>query len=164
MKQTPLGRMLPIHEVRERRALRFLHEQQALHARAFEFQLSSALTVMKLKAEVSGAMGSFTADAPIWAVELQTLNRHLAQLEAHLVEADSEFQRAKGRVDEALANVQQAQRAHALTVLGSHKLKTAAQALAKSVGIAKASRNEGMADDEFILAWQVNSPKPEKTR
>lgn len=164
MKPTQLGRMLPIHEVRERRASRFLHEQQALHARAFEAQLASALAAMKLKAERAGVLQALTADAPVSALELQTLSRHMAQLEAQGVQAEAELELAKARVDEALCSVQQAQRAHAVTVLSSHKLKTAAQALAKSVRHAQAARLEGMADEEFIIAWQAHAPRPETTR
>lgn len=155
MSKNTLQALLPIHALRERRALRLYHEQQQAHAQAVQAEaetrgeqqrldLAAAIT----RASIGAAGDASPADMQ-WQLQMADDLKAQAQVKAEaLPQLSEQVQRLHGEMDEARA-------AHLARVRGHRKVELASEHWAKKANRVLAQRAEQQADDDFAVRWAV---------
>lgn len=160
MKQH-LQALLPIHALRESRALRHCHEQQAAHELALAVEASATAERARLQRESDEALGSAVGSAVAGAVASGTLRAGDAQWALH---RSAELKQRADAVDSTLPELashtrraadaeQQARAAHAARVRAHRKVCEAARRVSAREAQADAATVEQRMDDDFAPRW-----------
>lgn len=151
-----LARLLPLHDARERRALRQSHEHSLAHERALAVQVGAARLVQRLAQDHEKARDHALGGKAIVAADALAAIEHAAVLAARLVRARESLATRTEAADRALELARSARQAYANLVRVNHMVRDAARAqnLAQSQlqNAAQALRD----DDDYTPVWWAN--------
>jgi hypothetical protein len=154
--RNPLRALLPVHALRESRALRRLHEQTAALELALAAEGKTQVDQRRFERESNEAIAAAAAAAPMLAADAQWATHRAAmskQRAADCARALPALTEASGK---ALASRHEARVVHAATVRGHQKMREASRALSNRDDLARAAAAEQHADDEFAPRWFAN--------
>lgn len=156
MKQH-LQALLPIHALRESRALRHCHEQQAAHELALAVEASATAERARLQRESDEALGSAVAGAvasgTLRAGDAQWALHRSAELKQRADAVDSTLPELASHTRRAADAEQQARAAHAARVRAHRKVCEAARRVSAREAQADAATVEQRMDDDFAPRW-----------
>lgn len=148
-----LSRLLPVHDARERRALRHSHELALVHQRALRDQLVAQRAVLRLKRAHAQAQALALGSDTISAHQALAAIEFAAALLLRTDRAQSVLDTRAMAAREALDQLRQARAAYAQQVRVSHMMSDAAAAQARAQAHGQAAAQELRDEDEFAPVW-----------
>jgi hypothetical protein len=158
--KNPLRALLPIHALRESRALRHCHERNAAFELTLAAEMRAAADRARAERESNEAIAAAVAAVPMCAADAQWAVHRAAMLKQHAGDCERSLPALAEATHHALASRNEARRAHAATVRSHHKMREASRRVSSRDDSARSAAAEQRADEEFAPRWFANQPAP----
>lgn len=158
-----LNALLPVHALRESRALRVVHERMATHERAVAAEHQAVAEQARLRRDAGDTMSDLATAGAMRAGDAQWRLHVAATLGARADACDETIARRADEAQRALDAEREARISHAARVRGHHKVVEASRRVAMREGLARDGVAEQRADDDFSPRWflsQTQTPPP----
>lgn len=152
MKST-LHALLPIHVLRERRALRVLHERTAAHAQALAAREQAAADQARCHRASNQAIADLVSAGPMQAGVAQWSLHVAATFAARAEGFEAQLPQLALDADRASASAGQARGAHAERVRHHQMVREAAGRASARVRSVQTAAAEQRDDDDFAPRW-----------
>ncbi len=156
MRKNLLQALLPIHALRERRALRMYHEQKENHALALSAREQAVLEQARLEREAEETLAQVASSSTMNAEQAQWTLHVAAQLKEDAQACERTLPELAVKVQKAEASMDEARQAHVARVRGHRKVEEAGNRVARRDERTLAAMAEQLADDDFAPMWIAN--------
>jgi ribosomal protein L20 len=158
-----LKRLLPLHDVRQRRAQRQFHEDSLAHEQALSDQMQASKIVVGLQQSKDKELHQLLS-SELQAAEAQAGVEYAAYLTVQTDLARERVQTAVQETAQALEVARASRKAYLRQVRVNHLMRQASKEQLRQLAISRFRAEELRQEDEFACAWQTRHMGQERTQ
>ncbi len=158
-----LKRLLPLHDVRQRRTQRQFHEDSLAYEQALSDQMQASKVVLGLEQSKDRELGKLLSTES-QAAQVHAGIEYVAYLTTQAGLARERVQAAVQDTAQALQVARTSRKAYLKQVRVSHMMRQASQEQLRQLSISRSRTEELRQEDEFACAWQTSRAAQRQTQ